>query len=97
MRFKNVDCLSDFVKTSSGLNIETRNWWPRAIQEMSFFSEGVALDIQRKVNSNSTSVALASTVLGLPMSRDLSDQDFERFSSLLSSFKGSFQNLRGEE
>ena len=97
MRFKNVGCLSDFVKTSSGLNIETRKWWPRAIHEMSFFSEGVAPDIQREVNSNSTSVALASTVLGLPMSRDLSDQDFERISSLLSSFKGSFQNLRGEE
>ena len=97
VRLKNEECLSDFVKTASGLNIETRKWWPRAIHEMSFFSEGVAPDIQREVNCNSTSVALASTVLGLPMSRDLSDQDFERISSLLSSFRGSYQNLSGEQ
>jgi len=97
VRFKNEEDLSDFVKLSSSLNIETRKWWPRAIHEMTLFSSGGVLDERQRMDVTSSSVALASTVLGLPMRRDLSNQDAERIAFVLNRFKGRFENMRISE
>lgn len=97
VRFKKEEDLSDFVKLSSSLNIETRKWWPRAIHEMALFSDRGVLDARRRMDGTSSSVALASTVLGLPMSRDLSNQDAERIAFLLNRFKGRFENMKVPE
>jgi len=99
LRFKTEVHLLDFMNLATSLNIETRKWWPRAIHQMPLFAEGKHGNIRANVNEDSTSVTLASTVLGLPMSRDMTSDNFERISCLLNESKGSFQNSKvsGEE
>jgi hypothetical protein len=64
---------------------------------MTLFSSGGVLDERQRMDVTSSSVALASTVLGLPMRRDLSNQDAERIAFVLNRFKGRFENMRISE
>jgi dTDP-4-amino-4,6-dideoxygalactose transaminase len=92
VRFKDEEVLSDFERFSARINIETRKWWPRAIHQMTHWSREKDSGVEQNVSAQSVSVSLASTVLGLPMNRDLSGEEFERISFLLTRFQGSFQN-----
>jgi len=90
LRFKDENSLINFENSSTQVNIETRRWWPLAIHEMPFFSEQPRLSITHKLDKKSVSVALSSTILGLPMSRDLSNEFFRRITPLFERFESTF-------
>jgi dTDP-4-amino-4,6-dideoxygalactose transaminase len=94
VRFKEETDLLDFVNLSSDSSIETRKWWPRAIHDMPYFSRRNGLNMGQELHLANTSATLAATVLGLPMSRSLSNRDAERIASLLHRFRTRFENLK---
>ena len=62
--------------------VGNRRWWPKALHEMDAFS-----DCQRWMdNSGSTSSDLASRVMGLPLHRDLAQEDLATITQSLEQF-----------
>lgn len=70
-----------YEKALADAGIQTRRWWPASLTETTPFR-----DFPTSGNSNSR--FLADTVIGLPMFRSLSDEQFDYIRDVLATHKG---------
>ena len=70
-----------YEKALADAGIQTRRWWPASLTETTPFR-----DFPTSGNSNSR--FLAETVIGLPMFRSLSDEQFDYIRDVLATHKG---------
>lgn len=76
-----VDSAAVYERELADAGIQTRRWWPAALTDTTPFR-----DFPTSGNSNSR--FLAETVIGLPMFRSLSDEQFDRIRDVLAAHKG---------
>jgi dTDP-4-amino-4,6-dideoxygalactose transaminase len=69
-----------FTVALDAANIQTRKWWPAALTATKPFRNFAT-------NGNTTASALADTVLGLPMFRELTDAQFEHIRATLAELR----------
>lgn len=76
-----VESAAVYEQELADAGIQTRRWWPASLTETTPFR-----DFPTSGNSNSR--FLAETVIGLPMFRSLSDEQFDRIRDVLAAHKG---------
>jgi dTDP-4-amino-4,6-dideoxygalactose transaminase len=76
-----VESAAVYERELADAGIQTRRWWPASLTETTPFR-----DFPTSGNSNSR--FLAETVIGLPMFRSLSDEQFDRIRDVLAAHKG---------
>ena len=77
LSYSNPETKIEIVKTFQSLNIETRDWWSRGLQNMPAFSE-------YKNKHFPITEMVADSSIGLPFFKDLKDSDFDRIHDALS-------------
>lgn len=75
---ESADEATDFETALHDAGIQTRRWWPAALTETAPFAASTT-------SGNATSKFLSETVIGLPMFRELTDDQFEQIRTVLAS------------
>jgi dTDP-4-amino-4,6-dideoxygalactose transaminase len=73
--------ISNLEKFMFSHNIETRRWWPKALHEIDYFKHFPFFKQSELNDANSNT--LASTILGLPLYRDIGRANIDKVSNLL--------------
>ena len=76
-----VESAAVYERELADAGIQTRRWWPASLTETTPFRDF-------PTSGNSTSRFLAETVIGLPMFRTMSDEQFDRIRDVLAAHKG---------